>query len=328
LFDLTSFGKIEVSGSGALSLLQRVADSDIDKPVGTAIYTQFLNARGGVEADLTISRLAKDRFMVITGSAFIGNDLAWLRVHQQEQDGLVTIRDITQEWACLALWGPKARAVLQQITRDDISNNAMPYLHAKAIQINGVDIWAQRVSYVGELGWELYIPTERATVVWDALLKAGQEFGIEVGGYKVLDSLRLEKGYRYYTADVTQLETPYEAGLGFCVDLDKGEFIGREALVRQKQEGLKRKLCSLVLDGDEFTQIYGGEVIYHAGKIISRVRSGGYGYTLKKNILYAYLPVELAKSGTRLEVDLIEGSFPGEVTATVLFDPKGERVRV
>ncbi len=196
------------------------------------------------------------------------------------------------------------------------------------ISINGVSIWAQRVSYVGELGWELYIPTERATVVWDALLKAGQEFGIEVGGYKVLDSLRLEKGYRYYTADVTQLETPYEAGLGFCVDLDKGEFIGREALLRQKQKGLKRKLCTLVLDSDEFTQIYGGEVIYHAGKIKSRVRSGGYGYTLKKNILYAYLPVELAKSGTRLEVDLIEGSFPGEVTATVLFDPKGERVRV
>ena len=328
LFDLTSFGKIEVSGPGALSLLQRVSDSDIDKPVGTAIYTQFLNARGGVEADLTVSRLATDRYMVITGSAFIGNDLAWLRMHQKEQDGPVMIRDITQDWACLALWGPKARLVLQQLTRDDISNAAMPYLHAKTIIINGVDIWAQRVSYVGELGWELYIPTERATLVWDALLKAGQEFGIEVGGYKVLDSLRLEKGYRYYTADVTQLETPYEAGLGFCVDLDKGEFIGRETLVRQKQEGLKRKLCTLVLDGDEFTQIYGGEVVYHAGKIISRVRSGGYGYTLKKNILYAYLPLELAKAGIRIEVDLIEGSFLGEVTATVLFDPKGERIRV
>jgi len=328
LFDLTSFGKIEVSGPGALSLLQRVSDSDIDKPVGTAIYTQFLNARGGVEADLTVSRLATDRYMVITGSAFIGNDLAWLRMHQKEQDGPVMIRDITQDWACLALWGPKARLVLQQLTRDDISNAAMPYLHAKTIIINGVDIWAQRVSYVGELGWELYIPTERATLVWDALLKAGQEFGIEVGGYKVLDSLRLEKGYRYYTADVTQLETPYEAGLGFCVDLDKREFIGREKLFRQKQEGLKRKLCTLVLDGDEFTQIYGGEVVYHAGKIISRVRSGGYGYTLKKNILFAYLPLELAKAGIRIEVDLIEGSFLGEVTATVLFDPKGERIRV
>jgi 4-methylaminobutanoate oxidase (formaldehyde-forming) len=328
LFDLSSFGKIEVSGPGALPLLQRVADSDIDKPVGTAIYTQFLNARGGVEADLTISRLAMDRFMIITGSAFIGNDLAWLRMHLQEEDGPVTICDITQEWACLALWGPKAQAVLQQLTRDDISNNAMPYLHAKTIGINGVSIWTQRVSYVGELGWELYIPTERATLVWDALLKAGQEFGIEVGGYKVLDSLRLEKGYRYYTADVTQLETPYECGLGFCVDLNKDNFIGREALVKQKQDGVKRKLCTLVLDGNEFTQIYGGEAVYHNSKVITRVRSGGYGYTLKKNILYAYLPLELTKPGTRLEIDLIEGRFQGEVTKTVLYDPKGDRLRV
>jgi len=328
LFDLSSFGKIEVNGPGALALLQRVSDNDINKPVGSAIYTQFLNSRGGVEADLTISRLAEDRFMVITGSAFIGNDLAWLRMHQQEDDGLVSVRDITQDWACLALWGPKARLVLQQLTSDDISNVTMPYLHAKTIQVNGVSIWAQRVSYVGELGWELYIPIERATLVWDALLEEGKQFGIEVGGYKVLDSLRLEKGYRYYTADVTQLETPYECGLGFCVDLNKENFIGKEVLVKQKQTGINRKLCTLVLDSTEFTQIYGGEAVYHDGKVITRVRSGGYGYTLKKNILYAYLPVELAKPGTTFEIELIEGRFRGEVTTTVLFDPKGERLRV
>ena len=216
----------------------------------------------------------------------------------------------------------------EDTTRDDISNEAIPYLHARPFDINGVEVWAQRVSYVGELGWELYIPVKRAMLVWDALLRAGKEFGIEVGGYKVLDSLRLEKGYRYYTADVTQLETPYEGGLGFCVNLDKGDFIGKDALVRQKQAGLKRKLCTLVLDGNEFTQIYGGEAIYHDGKVVTRVRSGGYGYTLKKNILYAYLPMELAKAGTRFEMDLIEGRRQGEVTATVLFDPKGERLRV
>jgi 4-methylaminobutanoate oxidase (formaldehyde-forming) len=328
LFDLTSFGKIEVSGKGALPLLQRVADSDIDKPVGTATYTQFLNSRGGVEADLTISRLAEDRFMVITGSAFIGNDLAWLRMHKQPEDGPITIWDITMDYACLALWGPKARVVLQKLTSEEISNETLPYLHATTIHVNGIEIWAQRVSYVGELGWELYIPVERAMLVWDALLKVGEEVGIEVGGYKVLDSLRLEKGYRYYTADITQLETPYEGGVGFCVDLDKGDFIGKEALVRQKQAGLTRKLCTLVLDGDQFMQIYGGEAVYHDGKVVARVRSGGYGYTLKKNILYAYLPVQLAKAGTRLEMDLIEGRCQGEVTATVLFDPKGERLRV
>ncbi len=327
LFDLTSFGKIELSCPGALPLLQRVADGNIDQPVGSTIYNQFLNSRGGVEADLTVARQEQDKFWVITGSAFIGNDLAWLRMHQKEADGALIIRDITQEWACLALWGPRAREVLQKLTQDDISNQTLPYLHARWIHINGVEIWAQRVSYVGELGWELYVRNNRATMVWDALMTAGQEFGIEVGGYKVLDSLRLEKGYRYYTADVTQLETPYEAGLGFCVDLNKDDFIGKQALVQQKQEGLKRKLCTLVLDQDEFTQIYGGEVVYYEGDVISRVRSGGYGYTLKKNILYAYLPVEIAKPGTRFEVDLIEGRYQGQVSATVLLDPKGEHVR-
>ncbi len=328
LFDLTSFGKIEVNGPGALTLLQHIADSDIDKPVGTAIYTQFLNSHGGVEADLTVTRLSPDRFWVITGSAFISNDLAWLRMQVREADGEVTIRDITQDWACLALWGPNARQVLQKLTSDDISNSGMPYLHAGMIEINGTRVWAQRVSYVGELGWELYIPNHRAMLIWDALVKSGAEFGIEVGGYKVLDSLRLEKGYRYYTTDVTQLETPYEGGLGFCVDLGKPDFIGREVLVNQKQAGQTKKLCTLVVDKDQFTQIYGGEAVYHAAKVITRVRSGGYGYTLKKNILYAYLPIEIAKAGTRLEVDLIEGRFPAQVTATVLFDPKGERLRV
>ena len=328
LFDLTSFGKIEVSGPGALKLLQRLADSDIDKPVGSAIYTQFLNTKGGVEADLTITRLGEERFWVITGSAFIANDLGWIQMHVDENNGAVTIRDITTEWACLAMWGPKSRDVLKKITTSDISNDTHPYLQTRPIIINGVTVLAQRVSYAGELGWELYIPTNRALLVWDALLKAGKEFGIEVGGYKVLDSLRLEKGYRYYTADVTMLETPYESGLGFCVHLDKGDFIGKEALVEQKQAGLRRKLCTLVLDGDEYTQIYGGEAVYHDGKVVARVRSGGYGYTLKKNILYAYLPMELAKTGTRLEMNLIEGRRQGEVSATVLFDPKGEHLRM
>jgi glycine cleavage system T protein len=327
LYDLTSFGKIELTGPGAVVLLQRVADANIDKPVGTATYCQFLNTRGGVEADLTISRLGEDHFWVITGSAFIGNDLAWLQMHRKPEDPPVTIRDITTDWACLALWGPKARLVLQKLTQDDVSNEVFPYLHAATITIGGAKVWAQRVSYVGELGWELYVPPHWAVAVWDGLLEAGKEHGIEVGGYKVLDSLRLEKGYRYYTADVTQLETPYEGGLGFCVSLDKTDFIGKQALVERKQAGLTRKLCTLVLDGEEFAQIYGGEAVSHDGKVLSRVRSGGYGYTVKKNILYAYLPIELAKSGTRVEVELIEGSRTAEVTASVLFDPKGERLR-
>ena len=309
-----------------MPLLNRVADSEMDKPIGSATYTQFCNTNGGVEADLTVTRLGKELFWVITGGAFIGNDRSWLEMHVDENDGEVTIRDISEEWACLPIWGPKAREVLRKITSDDISNEAHPYLMTKQITINGTKVYAQRVSYAGELGWELYVPYNRATMVWDMLLEAGKEFGIEVGGYKVLDALRLEKGYRYYTADVTQLETPYEGGLGFCVDLNKKDFIGKAALAKQKAEGIKRKLCTLVVDGDEFTQIYGGEAVYHEGKVLSRVRSGGYGYTVKKNILYAYLPIELAKVGNRFELDLIEGRRFGEVTATVLFDPKGERL--
>lgn len=328
LFDLTSFGKVEVKGPGALPLLQRLTDSDVNKPVGSAVYTQFLNSRGGIESDLTVTRLGQDHFWVITGSGFIGNDLARIEMHVDEKDGEVFIRDITCDYACLALWGPKARAVLGKITSSDVSNTAHPYLTTKPININSTKVYAQRVSYAGELGWELYIPNNRATPVWDLLMEAGKEFGIEVGGYKVLEGLRLEKGFRYFTTDLTPSENPYEAGLGFCVHLDKGDFIGRDALIKQKAEGVKRKLCTLVLiDGDDFTQIYGGEAIYHEGKVLTRVRSGGYGFTLKKNILYAYLPIELARQGNRFTIDLIEGRREAEVTPSVLFDPKGERAR-
>ena len=326
LFDLTSFGKIEVTGRDALKLLQRVTDSNMDRPVGSATYTQFLNTRGGVEADVTVTRIEPNKFWVVTGSGFIGNDLAWLQMHI-ERDEDVTLRDITTEWACLAVWGPKSRSILSKVTSDPVSNDEFPYLTARFITINGVRVWAQRVSYVGELGWDLYVPNNRASMVCDVLRAAGKGFCMEVGGYKALDSLRLEKGYRYYTTDVTQLETPFEAGLGFCVNFDKGDFIGKNALWEKKQAGFTTKLCTLVLDGNDFTQIYGGEAVYHEGKVLTRVRSGGYGYTVKKNILFAYLPVELAKAGTRVNVELIEGMRVAEVTSTVLYDPKGEKLR-
>jgi glycine cleavage system T protein len=327
MFDLSSFGKIEVSGPGAFNLLQQLADNDLDRAVGSAVYTQFLNTRGGVEADLTITRLDEDRFRVITGSSFIANDLAWIRMHSDLAGAPVEIRDVTLDWSCIALWGPQARQVLQKVTQNDISNQAHPYLHAATIEVHGVDVLAQRVSYVGELGWELYMPPQRAVQVWDALFAAGQEFELAVGGYKALDSLRLEKGYRYYTADVTPLENPYAAGLGFCVHLDKGDFIGREALLQAKAEGLKRKLYTLVLNGEDYVLLYGGEALYSDGKVISRVRSGGYGYTLQRNIIYAYLPLELARTGTDLSVEVFDQRLDAEVAPAVLFDPKGERLR-
>ncbi|MEN9562301.1 MAG: hypothetical protein RIR73_545, partial [Chloroflexota bacterium] len=234
----------------------------------------------------------------------------------------------TQEYACLALWGPKARDVLKKISDSDVSNEAHPYLTTKPIIINGVKVLAQRVSYAGELGWELYIPNNRATMVWDMLIEAGKEFGMELGGYKVLDPLRLEKGFKYFTTDITPSTSPYEAGLGFCVDLEKGDFIGRDALVKQKADGLTRKLCTLTLSGtEEFVQIYGGEAVYHGDTLVTRVRSGGYGFTVKKNILYAYLPIELAVKGNRFTIELIEGNLEAEVTANVLVDPKSEKLK-
>jgi 4-methylaminobutanoate oxidase (formaldehyde-forming) len=249
-------------------------------------------------------------------------------MHVQPDDLTVEIRDTTTDLAVIAMWGPQSRNVLQKITSDDVSNQANPYLTSKTIDINGVKVLAQRVSYVGELGWELYIPNNRAVAVWDALLSAGEEYGIEVGGYKVLDALRLEKGYRYFTADVTELENPYQAGLGFCVDLEKGDFIGREALLKVRENGPKRKLCTLLLDGEDFALIYGGEAIYVAGQVVSRVRSGGYGFTIKRNIAYAYLPPELAVTGTRLDVEIFDHTVCAEVVKTVLYDPKGEKLRV
>ena len=328
LYDLTSFGKVDVSGPGAKALLNRVADSDVDKPVGSAIYTQFLNRHGGVEADLTITRLGKDYYRVITGSGFISNDLGWIKMHIQPNDPPVEVRDVTLDWTCFALWGPKARLVLQKVTGSDVSNQAIPYLQSAWININGAKVLAQRVSYVGELGWELYTIPERAMQVWDLLFAAGQEFGLEVGGYKVLDALRLEKGYRYYTADVTPMENHYAAGLGFCVDLEKGDFTGKEALLKVKAEGLKHKLCTLVLDGEEYLPLYGGEAVYSGGEVVSRVRSGGYGFTVKRNIVYAYLPLELAKTGTKLDIDVFDAVHPAVVSASVLVDPKGERLRM
>lgn len=328
LFDLSSFGKIDVRGPGALPLLQRVCDNDVDKEPGSAIYTQWLNPRGGIESDLTITRLAEDHFRVITGSGFIAGDLAWLQMQHLSQDEPLDIQDVTQDWSCLALWGPKARHVLENVTPDDVSNEALPYMQAALIDIRGNQVLAQRVSYVGELGWELYIQPQKAVQVWDALASAGGEFGLEIGGYNVLDSLRLEKGYRYFSADITPLEDPYSAGLGFCVKLDKGDFIGRQAVTEIKEQGRSRKLCTLTLDCDDFQPIYGGEAVFHAGKVVSRVRSGGYGFTIKRNIVFAYLPTDLSKIDSQLEIEIFDDRMAARVSADVLVDPRGDRLRM
>jgi glycine cleavage system T protein len=326
LLDMTSFGKIEVRGPGALALLQRLADNDVDKPPGSVVYTQFLNARGGIEADLTVIRLGDDRFRVVTGSGFVPGDLGWIRMHLP-RDASVEVREVTDELAVVGLWGPRARDILQATTRDDVSNGAFPYMSARTIRIGAAAVWAQRVTYVGELGWELYARPADAGAVWDALMAAGRPLGVAPVGYKALESLRLEKGYRYWSADITPSDNPYEAGLGFCVRLGKGDFIGRDALLRVKAEGVTRRLATVTIDPT--ATIYGGEAVWRDGRVLGRLRSGGYGYTVGRNIGFVYLPVDLAQAvGTPLEVEVFGERVAAEVAPDVLYDPQGARIRV
>jgi glycine cleavage system aminomethyltransferase T/glycine/D-amino acid oxidase-like deaminating enzyme len=328
LFDFTSFGKLDVTGPGATALLQRLADNDVDRPVGSVIYTQLLNPRGGIESDLTVTRWAPDRFRVTTGSNVVASDLGWILMHRLPDDG-VEVRDVTDDFACIGLWGPAARQTLQAVSSSDVSNAAFPYMSARRIQVAGVTAEAQRVTYVGELGWELYLPSRHAVVVWDALVDGGRAFGIELVGYKAVDSLRLEKGYRYWSTDLTPTENPYEAGLGFCVRLKKGDFIGRDALVRIAAEGIQRKLCTLTLTEPlpDDSDLYGGEAVHADGRVVGRLRSAGWGYTIAKHIGLVYLPPALATVGTPLAVEAFGARFAAEVASDVLYDPAGARLR-
>ncbi len=325
LFDETSFNKFEVHGTGALKFLNNVCANNIDQPIGTIVYTQCLNKRGGIECDFTVTRLAEERFFIVTGTAFGQHDMSWLSL-QMPEDGSVTIEDVGSNYACIGLWGPKARKILEKATNDDISNAGFPYMTAKRINVGDVPVLASRVTYVGELGWEFYCPMEYGLRLWDTLWEAGAPEGMVAAGYKAIDSLRLEKGYRYWSGEITPDYTPYEAGLGFAVKLDKGDFIGRDALVKQKAEGAKQKLCTITLDDDR-TIVLGKEPIHVNGKIVGWVASGGFGYSVKKSLAYAYLPMEYARPGTRLEIECFGEQVGAEVTQNVLWDPKNERIK-
>jgi len=326
LFDESSFAKIEISGAGALAFLQRLCANDLDRPVGSITYTQMLNTRGGIECDFTVTRLAEELFLIVTGTAFGNHDLGWIRAHLPA-DGSVRVRDITSSRACLGIWGPRARDILAPLTRDDLSNEAFPYLTAREITLAHVPVLALRVTYVGELGWELYPPSEYGRGLWQTLWEAGRAQGMLAGGYRAIDALRLEKGYRVWSSDITPEETPYEAGLGFAVRLDKGtDFIGREALLARKAAGPRRRLACLVLD-DPRSVTLGNEPVRIDGAIVGRVTSGGYGHAVGKSIAYAYLPPERAVPGTRGEIDVFGAWVGAEVVREPLWDPAGERIR-
>lgn len=325
LFDETSFNKFEVRGPGALKFLNYVCANQIDVPIGSLVYTQALNKRGGIECDFTVTRLAEDRFFIVTGTAFGQHDMSWLSL-QMPDDGSVAIEDVGSNYACIGLWGPKARKILEKVISDDVSNAGFPYMTSKQITVGDVPARASRVTYVGELGWEFYCPMEYGLRLWDTLWEAGTPEGMVAGGYKAIDTLRLEKGYRYWSGEISPDYTPYEAGLGFAVKLDKPEFIGKEALVKQKAEGIQQKLCTITLD-DNRTIALGKEPIRADGKIVAWAASGGFGYSVDKSIAYAYLPMEHAKVGTKLEIECFGEQVGAEVAPSVLWDPKGERIK-
>ena len=318
LFDETSFAKIEIVGKAAADFLERLCDNKVARDVGAVTYTQMLNERGGIECDFTVTRLADDRFRIVTGTAFGRHDLAWIRLHAPEG---VQVEDVTSRYACLGLWGPNARAILQPLTTEELT---FPYMRARELTVGSVPCLALRVTYVGELGWELYCPVEYGLRLWDTISEVGREHGLVAGGYKAVDSLRLEKGYRVWGSDISPEDTPFEAGLGFAVKLDKGDFIGRDALLAASEPA--RRLACLVLD-DPRSVALGSEPVRVGGEIVGRVTSGGYGYTVERSIAYAYLPAAAVVPTTRVEVEIFGQWIPGAVVEEPLFDPKGERIR-
>jgi len=326
LFDETSFAKLEVVGSGACAFLQGVAGNDIDRVVGSIVYTQLLDRRGGIQADLTLTRLGQDRFLLVTGTAYGNHDAAWLRSNLPD-DGSAEVRDITSSRVCFGLWGPRARDILSAATPDDLSDEGFPYLTARKVTVGSVPVLALRVTYVGELGWELYAPTEYGRALWATLWEAGREYGLVAAGYRAIEALRLEKGYRVWSSDITPDETPYEAGLGFAVALDKAvPAIAHDALAAGKASGPRKRLRCLVLD-DPLAVCLGNEPVRVDGEVVGRVTSGGYGFAVERSIAYAYLPPDRAAIGTRGEVEVFGDWVGFEVAREPLYDPDNARIR-
>ncbi len=325
LIDQSSFAKIDVHGPGACAFLDHLCANEVDRPVGAVIYTQLLNARGGIEADVTLVRLASDRYLYVTGTAFGSHNLAWLRQHLP--DG-VHADDITSARTCYCLWGPRARDILQPLTKTDLSNEAFPYMRAREIAIGNVPLLASRVTYVGELGWELYAPAEYGLGLYDLLTAAGAGHGLRGGGYRAIESMRLEKGYRAWGSDLTPETTPEAAGIGFAVRLDKATpFIGQEALRAERDAGgPAERLACLVLD-DPRSVCLGSEPVRIAGELCGRVTSGGYGSRVRRSIALAYVPAAHAAAGTRAEIEVFGEWVPAEVVEGALYDPAGERIR-
>ncbi len=301
IIDLTSFGKLEVSGPGALALLERVCDARMDREVGRVTYTQFLDARGGIVADLTVTRLGPERFRLVMGAAAVDSDRGWLELHAGSD---VEIRDVSDALAVIGLWGPRA---------PDVLGFELPFSHGRPVTIGDAPVWAQSITFVGEPGCELYVAPEWAVQVWDRLMDAGAEHGIRPGGYRVLESLRIEKGYRYFGTDLTAADTPYEGGVGFCVARDKA-FIGSEALEAAEP---RHRLRTLLVGGPEYLCVYGGEAVRVDGAVVGRVRSAAYAFTVGRNVALATLPPGV-EEGARVTVEVLGEPVSAVVAPDVL----------
>ncbi|MEV0481947.1 FAD-dependent oxidoreductase [Streptomyces sp. NPDC050508] len=321
MYDMTALKRLEVTGPGAADFLEGLVTGKVAKSVGSVTYTLLLDHDGGIRSDITVARLARDRFQVGAN----GNlDLDWFTRHLPA-DGTVQVRDITPGTCCIGLWGPLARKVLQPLTDGDFTNEGLKYFRAKNAYIGTVPVTAMRLSYVGELGWELYTNADQGQKLWDTLWQAAKPLGGVIAGRGAFNSLRLEKGYRSFGTDMTYEHDPYEAGVGFAVKLDKGDFIGKAALERRKTD-VQRKLTCLTID-DPHSVVMGKEPVYDGERAVGYVTSAAYGYTIGKGIAYAWLPAELATPGTTLHIGYFDERVEAVVAEEPLFDPTMSRLR-
>ncbi|CAB4843421.1 unannotated protein [freshwater metagenome] len=326
LFDESSFAKARISGARAAEFLNYVCANNVVKGVGKTVYTQALNSKAGIESDYTVTQTGENEFMIVTGTAFATHDFGWLEKIRREFnfDG-VEITNITRELTCFAIMGPNSRVILQALTDSDLSHTAFPFMNSREIDLAGIKVRATRITYVGELGWELYAPIANGLALWEALVDAGKDLGLIPCGYRAIESLRLEKGYRAWAGEINTETNPFEAGLGFALSFKKEDFHGKAAAINAK-ENQSRKLVAITFD--EITSVpFGSEPIRIDNKIVGRVKSGGQGYTINKAIAYAYLPIEHTEPGTTVDVELFGLWSSGVIAAEPLFDPLNERIR-
>jgi 4-methylaminobutanoate oxidase (formaldehyde-forming) len=330
LFDQSSFAKFLVQGPDAEGVLERISANRIGLPVGTIVYTQWLNPRGGIEADLTVTRVAETAFLVVTAAATQTRDMAWLKRHIPAE-ARAWVTDVTSGYAVLGVMGPRSRELLSRLTPADLSNAAFPFGTSREIELAYAMVRASRITYVGELGWELYVPTEFAQDVFDAIADEGQLLGLRLGGYHAMNSLRMEKAYRHWGHDITDEDTPLEAGLGFAVAFDKGEFIGRDALLKARGRTPARRLVQFAVE-DPTALLYHNEPIWRDGRLVGRITSGMYGHTVGRALGMGYVEAEggvgqeFVGSGA-FEIEVACRRFPATASLRPFYDPESRRVR-